>query len=899
MRKKSEIVIRCGLASAAIVLVAAIASGLPQVKDPGGLLGAFSWRAVGPARQGGRILHIAALPQRPFAFYVAPSTGGLWKTENNGTTFASLLPEESNIAIGHFALAPSNPDIVWVGTGDPASGRIPIRGFGVLKSTDAGKTWTPMGLEKTRHIGRIAVDPRNPDIVYVAATGYHFSFNPERGLYKTVDGGKNWEKVYDAGDKVGVVDVLVNPADPDIVFLAAYDKQRIPWNFQDGGPLSGIFKSVDAGKTWRKLEAGLPKGSLARIGLALYPKNPAIMYATIDNVNTRPPTPAEAERDKRLGLESKDRPIGGEVYRSEDGGETWMKMSPDGVSIGGGKWYGQIYVDPNDDKVVYVPSTPLLRSLDGGRTWGKNGLENLAQNVHVDHHALWIDPADSRHILLGNDGGLAASYDFGKTWDVYDNLPLAQYYAIGVDMEEPYHIYGGTQDNGSIKFPSQGPAGFITEETWTSVGGGDGMFNQVDPEDSRWLYNASQNGAVQRVDQKTGTSKFIRPSRPKGQPAYRFNWTAPIHLSPHNSSIIYLGAQVLLRSLNRGDSWQEASPDLTTNDPEKLKGNIEFCTLTTISESPLRPGLIWCGTDDGKIQVTKDGGATWFDATSPAAAAGGPAEYYVTRVAASSHAEGRAYVAKAGWHRDDYRPVVLRTDDFGANWTDLSAGLPEGTVYVVVEDRRNPGLLFVGTESGVYASLDGGKSWAAMGKGLPPVAMVQDMLIHPRENDLIAATHGRGIFVTNISPLQEIREDFAAKDIHLFEVRPVVRWRWTRNMFDDFGGHRHQMVPNDPPVMKVQYFLKSAASGKPKITIADVRGEPLTVIEGEGGPGLHSVTWNLSYILANTDAPAAPAGGVTAARGRAQAGPGEYQVVLEVDGKKLTGKAVIRPMPEK
>jgi len=892
-------IVRAGLFGAAVFLAAAVFGSVPRAKDPGGFFGAFSWRAVGPSRQGGRILHIAVLPSRPFTFYVAPSTGGLWKTENNGTTFASLLPSESNIPIGHFALAPSNPDVIWVGTGDPASGRLPLRGFGVLKSADGGKTWTSMGLEKTRHIGRIAIDPRNPDTVYVAAIGYHFTFNPERGLYKTIDGGKSWEKIFDAGDKVGVVDVLVNPVNPDIVFLATYDKQRIPWNFQDGGPQSAIYKSVDAGRTWRKLEAGLPKGNLARIGLALYPKNPEILYATIDNVNNRPPTPAEADRDKRLGVPSKDRPIGGEVYRSENGGESWVKTSRDGVSIGGGKWYGQIYIDPNDDKVVYVPSTPLLRSLDGGRTWGKSGLENLAANVHVDHHAVWIDPADSRHILLGNDGGLAASYDFGKTWDVYENLPLAQFYAIGVDMEEPYNIYGGTQDNGSVKFPSNGPAGVVSDRDGTWVGGGDGQFNQVDPEDSRWLFNASQNGAIQRIDQKTGASKFIRPSRPKGRPLFRFNWTAPIHISPHNPRIIYLGAQVLLRSMNRGDAWNEISPDLTTNDPAKLAGNIEFCTLTSISESPLKPGLIWCGTDDGRIQVTRDGGAAWFDATAAAASAGVPAEFYVTRVAASSHAEGRAYVTKAGWHRDDYRPFVLRTEDFGATWTDLSAGLPEGTVYVVVEDRRNPGLLFIGTESGVWVSIDGGKGWAPMGAGLPPNAMVHDLLIHPRENDLVAATHGRGVYMTNISPLREIRDGVVDEDVRLFEVRPVVRWRWNRDMFDDFGGHRHYAVPNEPVVMTVHYYLKNAAAEKPKITIADARGEPLTALEGASEAGLHAVSWNLSYLPAKGNASPGVEGRSAAGPARTQAAPGEYQVILETGGRKLVQKAVIRPVPEK
>ena len=901
--------------AAAIVLAATIASGVPQASDPGELFKAFSFRAVGPARQGGRILHIVALPERPFTFYISPSTGGLWKTENNGTTFTSLLPAESNVPIGHFALAPSNHDIIWVGTGDPASGRFPLRGSGVLKSTDAGKTWKHMGLKATRHIGQIAIDPRDPDVVYVAAVGYHFSFNPERGLYKTADGGVTWEKIFDAGEKVGVVDVLLNPSNPDIVFLAAYNKQRIPWNFQDEGPESGIFKSTDAGKTWRKLGPGLPGGKLGRIGLAIYPKNPAIMYATVSNGNTRPPTADEAERDRKLGTKPPERTIGGEVYRSEDGGETWTKMNREGERIGGGKYSGEIYIDPNNDKVIYVP---ILRSLDGGRTWGKDGPESLAKNVHVDHHAIWINPADSRHIMDGNDGGLAISYDFGETWDVYENLPLAQYYTIGVDMEEPYNIYGGTQDNGSIKFPSNGPTGFITRDDWVSVGGGDGMVNQVDPENSRWLYNASQNGDLQRVDQRTGTRKPLRPSRPKGEPPYRFNWTAPNQISPHNSSIIYLGAQVLLRSLNRGDDWHEASPDLTTNDPEKLKGNIEFCTLTSISESPLKPGIIWCGTDDGKIQVTRDGGASWADVTGSATAAGAPADFYVTRVAASAHKEGRAFITKSGWHRDDYRPFVLRTDDFGATWTDLSSGLPEGTVYVVVEDRRNLDLLFVGTELGVYATLDGGRRWSAMGTGLPSNAMVQDMVIHPRENDLIAATFGRGVFITNIAPLQEIREDFAAKDVHLFEIRPAVRWTWSRIPFswtfymDEIFGNRQYTVPNEPVGLTIQYFLRNSAAGKPQITIADPCGAPLAVFEGKTEPGLHSFFWDMTYVPAGEGATSAAAGRTGAAgrsgaasaqtlspQARKTAEPGDYLVILEAEGRKLTQKAVIRPIPKK
>ena len=615
-------------AIAAITTAPLLSQEAPPPASPAALVGAPAFRNIGPARQNGRILHVLVNERQPSTFYLAPATGGLWKTVNNGTTFESVLPDKSAVAIGHAALAPSNPDIVWVGTGDAASGRIPLRGFGVWKSADAGKTWAHMGLADTRHIGRIAIHPRNPDIVYVAAVGYHFSNSPDRGLYKTTDGGKTWAKVLDKGDRVGVVDVVIDPKKPSTVFAVTYDKQRIPWNFDEGGPETGIYKSTDDGKTWRRLAGGLPTGKLGRSGLVIYPKNPAIMYAVIDNLNPRPPAPAAPGQPAPGGAPQAGprpqapRPIGGEVYRSENGGETWVKTNADGESIGGGKWYGWIYVDPNNDKTVYVPNVSFYRSLDGGKTWGKKGPENLARSFHVDYHGFWVDPRDSKHLILASDGGLAFSWDFGETWDVVDHLPLAQYYTVGVDMEEPYNVYGGLQDNGSVKIPSNGPRGSITRDDWTMTGGGDGMYNVVDPEDSRWLFNASQLGAIQRVDQRAGTSRSIRPPARRSGAPYRFHWTAPIHLSPHNPRIVYLGAQVLLRSVNRGDSWQEISPDLTTNDPEKLKGNIEFCTLTTIAESPLTPGVIWAGTDDGKVQVTRDSGGTWKDVTAKIAAAG-------------------------------------------------------------------------------------------------------------------------------------------------------------------------------------------------------------------------------------------------------------------------------------
>ena len=900
-----RIVALASLLSLVLPLMAAQAQAPAAGPGPldDGLARAFAFRALGPARQCGRILNVTAHPSERYTFYISPSTGGLWKTTNNGTTFESLLPVQSNVPIGHFAIAPSDPKILWVGTGDPASGRIPLRGLGLYKSDDGGLTWKHMGLAETRHIGRIAIHPANPDIVYVAAVGLHFSANAERGLYKTQDGGKTWAKALDLGEKVGIVEVVLRPGNPDVVFAASYDKSRVPWNFDDFGPQSGIHKSTDGGKTWRKIGGGLPSGNLGRIGLAIYPKNPDIMYATIDNANERPRTEDEAKRAAAAGQQAA-RPapaprIGGEVYRSEDGGETWKKMNAANEPVGGGKWYGQIYVDPNDDKVVYVPSTPLYRSLDGGKTWGPKSPENLAGSVHVDHHAIWIDPSDSRHIILGHDGGLAVSYDFGKTWDAFDSLPLAQYYAVGVDMDEPYNIYGGLQDNGSVKIPSNGPSGEITRDDWTAVGGGDGMFNVVDPTDSRWLYNASQNGAIQRVDQKLGLSRSIAPRPAAGKPAYRFNWTAPIAVSPHNSQIIYIGAQVLLRSLNRGDAWQEISPDLTTNDPVKLKGNIEFCTLTSIAESPLEAGLIWAGTDDGKVQVTRNGGGAWRDVTGKLAAAGAPEDYYVTRVFASAHKPGAAYATKAGWHRDDYRPFVFKTEDFGETWANVTADLPDGTVYVVAEDRRNPALLFVGTEMGVFATLDGGRAWRSFGSGLPSNALVNDLLIHPRENDLVVATHGRGLFVVDITPLQEMKDKFFSEDVYLYEVEPKIPWTPRRAKLEGSDGDRVFSAPNEPAGLVINYYLKAAVKEKDKVIVrvTDPYGEEMAVIEGKGTAGLQSVVWPMRRPPAKKEASGGEAQRAERFGRPRLVPPGEYVVTLEAAGRKLVRRAAVRAEP--
>jgi photosystem II stability/assembly factor-like uncharacterized protein len=854
----------------------------------------FRYRALGPARQGARILDIEVPAGQPYTFYVATASSGLWKTKNNGTTFQPIFDNQATIAIGDIAVAPSNPDIIWVGTGTPASGRLTLRGDGVYKSTDAGKIWKYMGLRKTSHIGRIAIHPRDPDIVYVAALGFYFSFNKERGLYKTTDGGASWDNVLYISEKVGVVDVAIDPENPRTVYAATYDKWRLPWHFEESGPESGIYKSTDAGQTWQRLEAELPGGKLGRIGIAVYPQNTNILYAMIENANKRPPTEKEAKQDRARGEEPQERRIGGEVYRSDDGGASWEKMNSLRDNLGGGKWYGEIRIDPNDDQVVYAMSTRLQRSTDGGKTWGKKGIENIAGGVHVDHHVVWIDPANSKHIILGNDGGLAITYDWGKTWDVYENIPMAQYYSIGLDMEEPYNIYGGTQDTGSLKIPSNSVYGEITREDWVSVGGGDGMYNVPDPNNSRWLYNEYQLGTIQRFDQKMGIGQSIRPKREEDDPSLRFNWTAPIHISPHNSQIIYFGANRLLRSLNRGDDWQEVSPDLTTNDPEKLKGNIEHCTLVSISESPVTPGIFWAGTDDGKVQVTKNGGGAWADRTQNLVEAGAPEDYYVSRVFASNFDEAKAYVVKTGFQRDDFRPFIYKTTDFGETWISVSGNLPDGVVHVIVEDRKNPKLLFVGKEFGVWVTIDGGNNWVPM-KNNMPTQDIHDLLIHPRENDLVVGTYGRGIYVTDISPLQELSEDVLAQDVYLFEIEPKIQWIYKQR--GHIFGHRQFTVPNEPYGIVINYYLREKTENPVRITVTDPYGKEMTTLRGKSSVGLNRVVWNMRRKLTQEEIEKMKSSGQYRRRSGELVKPGEYVVILKAGGRTLQRIATVREMP--
>ncbi|HEX9885026.1 MAG TPA: hypothetical protein VGA70_00985, partial [Longimicrobiales bacterium] len=708
------------------------------------LLSAIDYREIGPTRQSGRFVDFAVPSQQPWTFYAATGSGHLWKTTNNGITFEPIFTDEPVFSIGDMAVAPSNPDILYLGSGEANNSRSTYWGDGVYKSTDAGETWTNVGLPESHHIGRVVVHPTDPDIVYVAALGHLYSENPERGLYKSTDGGGSWRQILAPvvrGKTIGVVDLTMDPTDPQVLYAATFDKVRLPFTYDLGGPGSRVYKSTDGGETWNMLELGLPAGMLGRIGIDVYLRNPNIVYLTIENANKEGMSDEERYQEL-MEHKSSSGMIGGEVYRSDDAGMSWRKVSPDSMSIGGAPayYYGQIIIDPNDPDVVHVLSASSWGTSNAGQTWDRRPL-----GFGGDDHALWIDPEDSNHMLLGYDHGMGITYDGGENWYHPDFQSLAQFYAVGIDNSYPYRVAGGTQDNGSHMAYNTNPAGGpLYFEMWERVGGGDGMYNEFDPCTGRYLYNESQFGPISRLDLWTGERTSIRHQ----DPDMRFNWNAPILVSPHACDMIYHAGNRLLRSPNRGETWEVISPDLTKADPATLTtgrggdGNIQYATITAIDESTLKPGVLWVGTDDGNVQVSQDAGESWTLVNDNIP---GNPEYWVSRVEASHHQIGTAYVSYTGVRRDDFRPFVYKTTDFGATWTDISAGLPAvGPVNVIREHHDNPGLLFVGTDFMVHASIDGGRSWTPM-RGDMPINPVHDMKLHPRDNDLVVATHGRGM----------------------------------------------------------------------------------------------------------------------------------------------------------
>jgi photosystem II stability/assembly factor-like uncharacterized protein len=872
------------------LVVVALLTGLPLLaaEPPAGLdavLNHLSFRNVGPFRTAAWVTAVA-IPESPrhdhlYTMYAASRSGGVWKTTNGGTTWRNITDSVGIGATGAIALAPSNPSIVWIGTGDQANARSSYSGTGVYKSTDAGASWQFMGLPDSQHIARIVIHPANPDIVYVAAMGHLFSRNDERGVFRTRDGGRTWKKVLYLNDGVGAIDLVVNRRSPDTLYAAMYEKDRRPWELVESGPGSGIYRTDDGGETWKKLGGGLPEARLGRIGLDIYQRNPQILYALVENHNPKPggeDRTADALNPLAAGI------IGNELYRTDDGGRSWRKVTDENVAGGKAPYsFNQIRINPHDDRTVIVTSDSMYISRDGGRSWNTD----FFRNVFGDFREMWWDPEDENRIVLGSDGGVSVSVDGGRTAKYFPNMGVGEVYAVGVDMDDPYNVYGGMQDHDSWKGPSNAPMGRITLENWVTVGPGDGMYNVVDPTDSRWVYNTRELNQLGRMDQKTGVRTPIAPRRPADQPKLRYNWIAPIALSPHNPQILYAGAQVLFRSLDRGDTWEEISPDLTTNDPQKVGRNVPFCTITSISESPVRAGTIWVGTDDGKVQLTTNHGGSWTDLTPALAAAGAPADRWVSRVFASPYDPAVAFVAKNGFRNDDFAPYLYRTTDGGRTWTAIAANLPKAPINVVVQDRRNRNLLFVGNDVGVFVSIDGGGSWSRLQANLPTVP-VQDLTVHPRENDLVLGTYGRAFWVGDITPLQELSAEVLAQPVYLFDIEPRARYGFsTQGMNYHLFGDAYIEVPNEPEALVVNYYLGADAPGEASVTVTDRDGKTVRQVKGPAKAGLNRALVPLG------------GGRGRGGQGAAPLAVGDYTVTLETAGQKLTKRATVRARIER
>jgi photosystem II stability/assembly factor-like uncharacterized protein len=825
------------------------------------VLSAVHYRSIGPTRASGRFVDFAVYEKKPTIFYAALASGGLWKTVNNGITFESVFDNNSVISIGDVAVDPVNPDVVWVGTGENNNSRTAYYGDGVYKSADGGKAWKNMGLAGSHHIGRIIVHPKNSDRVFVAATGPLYSEGGEKGLFETTNGGKTWKKILDIKDgsrQIGVTDVVLDPSDPDIIYAA-------------------IYKSIDGGKNWTKLAGGLPTGVLGRIGLDVSVSNPNIVYANIENNNIKDMSFDERYKLMADGITPKGKELGDEMYRSDDKGATWKKVSPDGRDIGGGPayYYQQVRIDPVNPDHVYVLGIGVWMTENGGKDW------KTPFNFGGDNHALWIDPADSKHIMLGYDHGMGISYDAGANWYHPEFLPVGQFVAVGFDFEYPYNIFGGMQDNGSIKGPSTKKGNTpIRLEDWKSVGGGDGMYNEVDYNDSRWLYNESQFGTLTRNDLSTGESKNIMY-----QKMDRYAWNSPIVVSPHNSKTIYHAGNKVIRSRNQGETWDEISPDLSTRDSSKIKGtgNVTHCNIVTLDESPVKEGVLWAGTDDGKVWVTKDGGLNWEDLTANIQ---GHKNYWISRVEASFADAATAYVTSTGLRNDDFAPFIWKTTDYGKTWTSIVSNLPKDeSLCVIREHPKNPLLLFAGTTKSVYVTFDGGTSWNKLRNNMPNNP-VEDLKIHPRENDLVVGTHGRSLWVADISYLTEINAAMLAEDVHLFQPEMKVKWMNTGSNNSSSSNYAGESEPTGVPF---NFYLKSEAKDV-KLQVLD-GARVIYELSPSKKAGVNQVVWN--FTKRTEPAPQQSGGGRQGFRGIPTADPGTYTVKLIVDGKIQTKSFVV------
>ena len=816
-------------------------------------LAELPWRSIGPAVTSGRVVDFA-VPEGPKTqigerlgelFYVASASGGVWKTTNGGTTWKPVFDHESVASIGDIAVAPGNPDIVWVGTGEANNQRSSSWGDGVYKSENGGKTWTNMGLRRSEHIGRVIVNPTNPEIVFVAAAGPLWGPGGDRGLFRTTDGGRSWKNVKNIDTHTGFTDVIFDPSNPNVIYAASFQRERRPYSYVGGGPGSGLWKSIDGGDTWTRLTEGLPKGDVGRIGLDVSRSSPNIVYATIET--------------KVTGSGASTGNTEGSIYRSDDFGASWRKMGT-GFSY---PWYmGQIRVDPVDPDRVYFMGVQLQVSTNGGRTF-----HNTATAAHSDHHAMWIDPTDPKHLIIGCDGGVYISRDRGRTVDFVPNLPIAQYYAIATDMRLPfYYVYGGLQDNSSWGGPSQtrNRQG-ITNADWIRTTGGDGFYAQIDPVDPNTVYGESQGGDIVRYDVRTGEQKTIKPLPAFGARPYRWNWSAPMLISPYDHNTIYFGANYLFKSTNRGDAWTRLGPDLTrqlNRDSLPVMGKIwprdaiarhqgtaAYGNISTIDESPIRQGLLYTGTDDGVISVSRDGGATWNRITK---FPGVPDRTYVSRVVASRFNEGTVYATLDNHRNDDFKPYILRSSDYGTHWTSISGNLPPGgSVQVIREDPMEPKLLFTGTEFGVFYSATQGLSWTQLKYNIPTVA-VDDIVFQPREHDLVIGTHGRGIYIMDdITPLEKLG-DAGRQATYLFPVKPASEYNQNRSIPGGVRGagalgDREYSAPNPAFGATITYFIRDSLPKDSEIAVGiyDTSGNEIRRLSADKQRGMHRVTWDL------------------------------------------------------
>jgi len=695
----------------------------------------LKWTAVGPRIQGGKIESISCPESRKSTIYAGAGSGNLWKSENNGTTWKPVFENESTFSIAVVTACDTDPNLVWVGTGEPHMARSSFAGAGVFKSTDGAKTWKHMGLTDTHHIGRVIIDPKNPDVVYVAALGHQYTYNKERGVFKTTDGGKTWKKVLYISEKVGVVEVVMDPSDNETLYAVAWERDRKAWNNIVAGPGSGIYKSTNAGETWKLLTKGLPTGEkVGRMGIAIAPSNPKVLYIICDH-----------------------RGVGGEVYRSDNKGESWRKTHEGNVKTGIGYDFCLIRVLPDNEDEIFIVGFNLLYSPDAGKTQTSISerivptlpYKPRRQTPHCDNHDMFIDPDDPDRIMIGTDGGLYISHDRGKVWHHVNTLPIAEFYAISVDMGEPYRIWGGTQDNGVLGGEAKPMT--LGKEHWSWDHGGDNYVTIIDPNNLDTMYTEGMFGSMGRRDLKTGKRSGIRPGPAPNGERLRFNWMTPFILSPHNSKTLYAGANYVFKSENRGDKWTCISPDLSTNPGPEKRGDVPFGTITDISESELKKGLLYAGTDDGQVHVTKDDGAHWTKANK------GLPDKWVTRVVASKYEAGTVFVSLTGYREDDFEKYLYMSTNFGNTWKSIAGNLPAESINVIREDPSDRDILYVGTDLGVYCSIDRGKTWQSLCNHLPTTP-VHDIAVHPREGDLVIGTHGRSAFVLDTKKLKKKRE---------------------------------------------------------------------------------------------------------------------------------------------